>query len=271
MSHDPPVPHQDSRSDQQGRPDEIVTVEWGEAERSRRSRAPRWLTGVGRDHRLVPVVAGLGVAAVIASLVGEWTMTTLPDAGPDGDPVRLPGGLADAAGFGAGYLIGLLGIVGSTALVFFGAPAVRHNARVLGLTLAGAVLVLLVAATAALHNTTERLLFGPDEGLRMEYGRGLTMAYAGTLTLGLALLLAGRFVAPPATGAATAAATADLASADPAAPDDPDGDRTAHRGDWPWSRPDTAREPTSDDRPAPSDLTVGPVAPFARPDQRDEH
>ena len=295
MSQDPTIPRQDSRSEPETPAREVTTVEWGEVEPTRRRRTPRWLRGIGHDHRLVPLAAGLGVAAVIASLVGEWTVTTVPNAGPDGEAVVLPGGVAEVVNFGVGYLVGVLGVVGCTSLVLFGAPAVRHNARILGLTLAGAVLVLLVAARAALEDTTERLLFGPDDGMRLEYGRGLTMAYLGTVALGLALLLAGRFVArpvdgtagapgaqphPPAGGAdqltGGAATPADstgagdpAASGGPAAPDGvPQPTGPANDPDWPWHRP-YARQDPADDRPAPSDLTVGPAAPFAHPDQHD--
>ncbi|MDG4827719.1 hypothetical protein O7627_00175 [Solwaraspora sp. WMMD1047] len=278
MSQDPPIPRQESRLDQDAEPGEVATVEWGETEPGRRSRSTRWLTGIGQDHRLVPVLAGLGVAGVIASLVGEWSVTTVPNAGANGEAVRLPGGVADVANFGAGYLIGLLGVIGSIALVLFGAPASRHNARVLGLALTGGVLVLLVAATTALDQGTERLLFGASEGLQIAYGRGLTMAFLGTAALGLALLLAGRFVQPPPTAIATGA----TAAAPPASGAPTSGTPATDAelpadgpGDWPWRRPGAGRGQSTDlgqhdDRPAPTDLTVGPATPFAHPDRPDD-
>jgi hypothetical protein len=281
MSQDPPIPRQDNRLDQDAEPGEVATVEWGETEPGRRSRGARWLTGIGQDARLVPVLAGLGIAGVMASLVGEWSITTLPGAGPNGEAVRLPGGVADVANFGAGYLIGLLGVIGSVALVLFGAPATRHNARVLGLALTGGVLVLLVAATTALDQGTEQLLLSPDDGLEIAYGRGLTMAFLGTAALGLALLLAGRFVQPPP---AAAGATAPPGGAAPPTSGAPTTGTPAAgaglpadgSGDWPWRRPgagrgqpaDPAHQP--DDRPAPTDLTVGPATPFAHPDRPDD-
>jgi hypothetical protein len=293
MPHDPPIPRQDGRSEPETLTREVTTVEWGEAEPNRRRRTPRWLDGISHDERLVPVIAGLGVVAVIASLIGEWTVTIVPNAGPDGEAIVLSDGVADVATFGAGYMVGVLGIVGCASLVLYGSPAVRHNARILGLTLAGAVLVLLVAASSALMDTTERPLVGPDDGTRMEYGRGLTMAYLGTLAIGLALMLAGRFVRRPATGvtgaplaqphppadgadpytggaeavAGSTGAGDPTASGGPATPDGvPQPTGPVHHPGWLWRRP-RARQDPADDRPAPSDLTVGPVAPFAHPDQ----
>jgi hypothetical protein len=284
MSQDPPIPRQENRPGQDAEPAEVATVEWGETEPGRRSRGSRWLTGIGQDHRLVPVLAGLGVAGVIASLLGEWSVTSVPDAGPNGEAVRLPGGVADVANFGAGYLIGLLGVIGSIALVLFGAPAIRHNARVLGLALTGGVLVLLVAATTALDQGTERLLFAPSEALQIEYGRGLTMAFLGTAALGLALLLAGRFVQPPPDATATGASATPAGGAPPASgaptsgtPATDAGPPADRPGDWPWRRPGAGRgqpadlEYQPDGRPAPTDLTVGPATPFAHPDRPDDH
>jgi len=287
MSHDFPIPRQDNHQDgppdgvrdsrqpdgrgepdadagtpSDGRSDGLAIVEWGEPAATGRRRAWQALAGVGRDGRVVPVIAGLGAVATFASLVGEWTIIRIPgdvDA-TDAIPIQLVNGVADVATFGTGYLIGVLGLISCLALVFFGAPAVRHNARVIGLAGSAGVLGVLVAATLWLDTLTDRgLMYSQIDGLRIEYGRGLLMAYVGIGGLGLAFLLAGRFITRPTGGAGPPAG-----SADPEAPGDGAGD-----SDWPWRRPRPATEPERDDDGlAPIDLTVTPAAPFVRSEQQ---
>jgi hypothetical protein len=245
MSQDLPIPRQDSHAT------EPVTVEWGSDRPARRGRMPRALAGLGRDRRLVPVMAAIGGVAAAASLVGEWTIVTIPMAELAGDaPLRVPAGVSEVGNFGAAYLIGLLAMIGCLALVFAGAPSIRHNARILGLTLSGAVLAVLLAATAVLPEASGRLYYlRPNGELRIEYGRGLVMAFLATAVLGLALLLAGRFIAGPVGTGPTDAA-----------------DATGHG--WSWRRPRPAAVVEADDeRRAPSDLTVTAAPPFIRPEQ----
>lgn len=65
MSQDLPIPRQDNRSDG------TTVVEWGDPDPAPPGRAARSLAAIGRDHRLPPVVAGLGAVAAVASLVGS--------------------------------------------------------------------------------------------------------------------------------------------------------------------------------------------------------
>jgi hypothetical protein len=255
MSQEPPIPRQDNRST------ELAVMQWGDGdgdERARPRRVARFLAELRLDRRLGPLVGGLGAVAGYASLVGEWTITTLPDGRGDGSTsLQVPAGVAEIGGFGIGYLFGLFGLVACLALVLFGAaPTVRHSARVAGLATAGSLLVVLLAATATLHDATERQFrFDPVGGYQVEYGRGLVMAFAATALFGLAHYLCGPLVQR---------ALARTAGGPDGDPDDPaEAGRPGGRGGWPRRRRDAEPEPPA---AAPSDLTVTPAAPFARPD-----
>lgn len=167
---------------------------------------------------------------------------TVPNGGPEGNTtVRVPGGVAEVGGFGVAYLGGLLALTAAVALALRGTAGVRQNARVAGLGLAGATLGLLGAAAFSLDAMARRTLFySPEDGFRVEYGRGLTAAFVTIVLLAAALYLAGR-TAVPETGSDAGPGIG------PAAP----GRRRAREDELP---------------PAPADLTVGPVAPFARPE-----
>ncbi|PWU60664.1 hypothetical protein DLE60_09770, partial [Micromonospora globispora] len=105
MSQDLPIPRQDNRSD------ETTVVGWGEGDRAPAGRFGRSLAGLGRDHRLPMVLAGLGAVAAVASLIGEWLVMTVPNGGPEGNTtIQVPGGVAGVGGFGVAYLVGLLGL-----------------------------------------------------------------------------------------------------------------------------------------------------------------
>lgn len=276
MSSDLPIPRQDrpvgrqdtaadhppaSSDETDPTADGASVVSWGDS-----PRGGRWaglaLSRLGRDGRLVPVVAILGAGAVFASLLGDWAVTVIPTEGsPTGNPVELSSGVADLATFGTAYLVGVFGMIGCLALVFFGSPGIRHNARVLGLAVTAMVIGVLVAVTNSLDSlTNEWQVYGELGGLVTDYGQGLGLAYLGTGGLGLALLLAGRFVRR--TGSAVVAGGAAAAPTGQADPADP---ATAEESDWPWRRPrpSSAPEPDDeDDRSAPIDLTVTPTKPF---------
>ncbi|NES16375.1 MULTISPECIES: hypothetical protein [Micromonospora] len=239
MSQDLPIPRQD-------RPDGTTIVEWGDADPAPPGRPGRSVAGLARDHRLPPVLVGLGAVATTASLVGEWLVMTVPNGGPDGNtPIRVPVGVADVGGFGVGYLVGLLGLAVAVALALRGTAAARQNARVAGLGLAAAVLALLTAAAFSLDDSGRRTLFySSEDGFRVDYGRGLVSAFAAVALLAGACYLSGRAVQPAA---------------------EPDGEPgTAESG-----RPAPSRRRSREDElpPAPADLTVTPTVPFARPDQ----
>ena len=55
----------------------------------------------------------------------------------------IPTDVMDLGGWAAGYLIGVFGLVATTVLVLFGPPAGRRYARLIGLSVGG-VLVILV-------------------------------------------------------------------------------------------------------------------------------
>ncbi|MET8043217.1 hypothetical protein ABZU25_20420 [Micromonospora sp. NPDC005215] len=243
MSDELPIPRQGDRSD------EPAVIEWGAVDPAPRRRFGSSLAGLAQDPRLPLLLAGLGAVAGVASLVGEWLVMSLPNGGPEGEgTIEVPAGVSEVGGFGVGYLVGLLGLVCTVALALRGTAAVRPNARLAGLTLAGALLALLVAATATLNDPGQRNFFySPQDGFRAEYGRGVVMAFAACVLLGAALRLAP--AAPP--GALVGPAE-----------DDRPGDAPATR---PWRR-HRDRNPVEDDAlPAPADLTVTPAAPFANP------
>ncbi|MEH1012705.1 hypothetical protein V6U90_06240 [Micromonospora sp. CPCC 206060] len=266
MSQDPPVPRQDSRADGP------VVMAWGEGRTDRPES--RWAALV-RDRRLPAVLAGLGGVAAFASLAGEWSVMTVPNSGPEAsETVRVPAGVSDVGNFGTAYLIGLLALAGCVALVLAGSRSVRHNARVLAHTLAGGLLVLLTTAALALDQAAERRLFYPaDDGFRIDYGRGLMMAFVATALLGLAAHRAGVHPFPGQVGDAGQSPVwsgddgdSPETSGDEAATDADDqvGQAPEPAGAGRWRR---RRAPEPEDGPAaPTDLTVEPTNPFVRPD-----
>ncbi|SCE71042.1 hypothetical protein GA0074695_0488 [Micromonospora viridifaciens] len=252
MSQDLPIPRQDDRSDG------MAVVEWGDAEPAPPGRVGRSLAGLARDHRLPPVLAALGAVAAVASLIGEWLVMTLPNGGPEGSTtIRVPGGVADVGGFGVAYLVGLLGLACAVALALRGAGPVRQNARVAGIGLSAATLVVLIAAALSLGESGQRTLFyGPEDGFRVDHGRGLVTAFVATVLLAAALYLSGREAGErlDPDGEATAGGRLD--------PDGEAGTTRPERG-----RPGRGRRRSGEDDlpPAPADLTVEPTAPFLRP------
>ncbi|GAB3054142.1 hypothetical protein [Micromonospora schwarzwaldensis] len=242
MSQDLPIPRQDNRADG------TTVVEWGDADSGAApsGRVGRSLAGLGRDHRLPPVLAGLGAVAALASLIGEWLVITVPNEGEDGNTTfRLPSGVAEIGGFGAAYLVGLLGLSVAVALALRGAPAVRRHARIAGLGLATTLLGVLVATASSLQPLARRILFFPAErDIQVEHGRGLVTAFLAVALLAVTLHLVGR--AP------------DRAEVEAAADDEAPDDRLLRR-----------RRRARDDEapPAPADLTVEPTVPFAGPER----
>ncbi|SCE80885.1 hypothetical protein [Micromonospora saelicesensis] len=243
MSEELPIPRQGDRSEAP------AVIEWGADEPAPRRRFALSLADLAQDPRLPLLLAGLGAVAAIASLVGEWLVMSLPNGGPEGNTtIKVPAGVSEVGAFGVGYLVGLLALVCTVALTLRGTAAVRPNARLAGLTLTGALLALLVAATASLDNPGQRSFFySPQDGFQVEYGRGLVMAFVACVLFAAALRLTP--AAPPRVFAGP-----------------PDNDRP---GDAPAPRPWRRRrdpDPIEDGLPAPADLTVTPAAPFARPD-----
>lgn len=252
MVQDFPIPRQDSpasRSD---------TAEWGLDQTAARERLFHGLARFGRDRRLAPVIGVLGAVPAVASLLGEWTVVTIPMAELEGDaPLRVPAGVSEVGNFGVAYLIGLFGMVACLALASAGTRTVRHNARTVGLMVSGVLLAMLVAAATVLPEASGRLYYlRPNGELQTEYGRGLVTAFVATVVLGLALLVAKRSATAPTprwNG--------------PVAPKHSWSGKRAEGtagGFWRWSRPGYT---TDDGDRAARDLTVSAVPPFVRPEQ----
>ncbi|TNH25599.1 hypothetical protein FHG89_22840 [Micromonospora orduensis] len=237
MSEELPIPRQGDP------PDGPAVIEWGgDDDPAPARRFGRSLAGLTRDPRLPLLAAGLGAVAGVASMVGEWLVMTLPNGGPEGNSsIEVPAGVNEIGGFGIGYLVGLLLLVCTVALALGGTAAVRTNARLVGLTLAGALVALLVAATATLNDPGQRNFFySPQDGFRAEYGRGLVMAFVACVLFGVALRLA------------------------PTARVEDDRPMGGTGPLWPRRRHGDPVE-DEDGLRAPADLTVTPTTPFAHP------
>ncbi|HEX2774336.1 MAG TPA: hypothetical protein VHN18_18165 [Micromonosporaceae bacterium] len=234
-------------------PDDADVVAWGDDAAPRRRRTFRLLDRIRADARTTPLtVAALGLAAVFGSLASDWATMILHRVGTptsEFQPNQFTAAASDV-GIGPGYLVGVLAIVALTGVATFGTPPVRHNARIAGMATAAGLLVLLVAATVSLDATGERMFqFDPQVEVDVRYGLGLTLAYAATAALGLALYLANR---PQAT---RSPAPDDR---DPEQPTEPGERRQPRRG---WTEPD---EPVRD-------ITVLPAPPFTGPDWRQQY
>ncbi|MFI7552453.1 hypothetical protein ACIBQ2_22200 [Micromonospora sediminimaris] len=232
MTHDLPIPRQDDRTDG------ASVIEWGaEDESPATGRFRRALGGLGGDHRVPMLLAGLGAVAALASLLGEWSTITIPNGGPDPDtPLQVTSGISDL-GLGSAYLVGLLALGATVALAVRGTDAVRANARVAGLALAAGVLALLATTATALDDTLGRGMYlNPELTFDVEYGRGLITGFVAVGLFAAALLR-------------TSPGPADAR---------PGSDGPRRRG----RRPSMDAEPEGE-RP-PADITVTPTVPFAR-------
>jgi hypothetical protein len=233
--------------------DEADVIAWGDDGPPRRRRAFRLLDQVRADQRSTPLtVAALGLAAVFGSLVSDWaTMRIREAAAEQSEPTEFIVGAANID-VGSGYLVGVLAIVALTALAVFGTPSVRHNARIAGAATSAGLLLLLVAGTVSLDGTVRRMYPFPSQvelEVDVRYDLGLTLAYAGTAALGLALQLAGR------RGATRSSAPDDRDGNKPTEP----GERRGPRHGW-----------TETDEPV-RDVTVLPAPPFTGPDWRQQY
>jgi hypothetical protein len=227
----------------------------------------RLLTRLRADRRVVPVVAALGGAAALGSLLGEWRTYTFPERPPGletGLPPKFTSYLMNLPAPGSAYLFGLFLVAASLVLALFGGAGVRRVARLVGLASAGVLAAVVVATTVHLDRAggTEDV-FLASQGGTVSYGRGLFLAYAAVAAFAVALWLAapvrGRIVPP-------AAAPEVVAVEEPDTSDDELGP------DWPWRPPPRTRAGDgAGGRPGPLDLTVEPAAPFvAPPDDGDE-
>ncbi|WP_433530523.1 hypothetical protein ACQPYA_31065 [Micromonospora sp. CA-263727] len=242
MTHDLPIPRQDDRSDG------TSVVQWGaeDDESPTAGRFRRVFAGLGRDHRVPMLLAGLGSVAGLASLLGEWSTTTIPNGGPDpATPLKVTSGVSEIGGLGTGYLVGLLALGCAVALALRGTAAARTNARVAGLALAAGVFALLAATASALEDSARRGMFyySSEIGFEVEHGRGLLMGFAAVVLFAAALFR----IAPEPAGA----------------PADPDGTPPESAGRRRGDRRRAEETELAEDRP-PADVTVTAAVPFAR-------
>jgi len=224
-------------------------VEFGPAPRRRWS-----VTGFGHglttDRRGVPLAAGLGAVALLASLVSEWQNTTVAASiGGDGDVGNrvLSTGVTDLGALGSAYLIGLFPLIAAVVLTIFGPPGGRRYTRLAGLSVGGTLAGLLLALAGSLSDQSRvvtelyTLTFDGDQ-MQVAYGRGLWCAGAGLSFMLLALYLSGRVT--------------------PGAEEEP-------AAIWTWRRPPGPRDEPGPEEPL--ELTVGPTQPFRpRGDDRDK-
>lgn len=222
--------------------------------RRRRNGLAQWLTGARLDTRVLPFIAGLGAAAVFASLLTRWQTSAL-EVVVGGRVINETGReyiamLSDTGGWGAGYLVGLFAVATSASLVLFGAPAARGHARVAGLGAAVALLAILAAAAADMNGRAIAIpswvYVGESEvSFNNSYGPGVYLAFAGVATLGLALYLAGRLPGP-ASADGLPRSEAELTTEDLSR----------------WRRRPETGDADAGAPPPPADLTVQPTSPF---------
>ncbi|WP_127544240.1 hypothetical protein [Actinoplanes sp. OR16] len=231
--------------------DSEAVIEFGAPEKpEREGRAARLahLRGLGSDHRIPVLVAGVGAVAAFASLISEWQTTTVPDItiiGEDGEgqiaeSQMFPASLIDLGGAGAAYMVGLFLVVTTVVLTLFGPAAGRRYARLAGLSVGGVQLALLLAVVQMLGDSSLLIsrYFGAQigqEAPEIAYGRGVWCALAGVAAALVALWLAERA---------------------------PSGERRIkpRRVEEPESTPD-----------APLELSITPAEPFAQfPGDRDQ-
>ena len=146
------------------------------------------------DPRLVLVCAGLAGLAAFGSMIGEWITLRLPDGGPSSSiAYEWRMGVNGAGALGSTYLIGVLVLATLMMLTISGPVSARRSARIAGLGAAGTVLAVLIAVrTTSRDYDTPGLLFDPDAGRTVLFGRGLTLAYLVPILAALAFLLAAR-------------------------------------------------------------------------------
>lgn len=238
---------------------EPAVVDWGDPDGAASpSRFGGGLAALRRDRRIPLTAAALAAVALVASLIGEWQLTTVTQnpstADVGGESVqRFSAGVGGVGTWGTAYVLGIFLIVAGTAVVLFGPAAGRVQVRLAALGGCGTLVAVLAAAWGELGRRSAIFngVFygGGDDGplFAVEHGRGISAALVGTLLFAATLLLAGN--AAPAGGPAAAEEA-------PSEEEDP--------GRWP-----PRRSGSEDERPdGPIDLTVTPVTPFATPPDR---
>ncbi|MFI1992391.1 hypothetical protein [Actinoplanes sp. NPDC020271] len=181
-----------------------TVVEFGSSDSE--SERPGFFRGLSSDHRVAPLVAGLGAVAAFGSLISEWQVTTVDGLLYGSDEVAetkmLPTDLFDLGGVAGAYVAGLLLLVMAVLLAILGPEPGRRYARLAGFG-AGGVLLALLAASIQLLGTQSRQITSfysialDTEHLKVGLGRGLWCAIAGVVAALVALWLAGRGPAGP--------------------------------------------------------------------------
>lgn len=204
-------------------PPPAAILEWGAADESPRAALPKRLTVLTRivgDRLLIAVVTALGGVALFASLISEWqtTVINMPDIGAGADSRQFTTNVADLAGWGGGYLAGLMLLCGAMTLVLLGPSTVRPVAVLITLSTGGVLLALLVAVLSdldersRLSNILELSL--PSDLFHVAYGRGVWCAFVGVSAVTLGAYLSGRQLTRPTSPAdAPVEAPEDLAEA----------------------------------------------------------
>ncbi|MBV1852153.1 hypothetical protein [Catellatospora tritici] len=149
------------------------------------------------DPRTAATLLVLGGTAAVASLFGEWQLAGAPPEPMESSFYGVESVVNDvwSSGVGDTYLVSL-GLLGALVALVLAAPATaRPAARVAGLGLCAALLVLLGAAAYKMRDLSgvpQLALFPPESTVKVtvSLGRGLWTALATPLLLGLAFLSA---------------------------------------------------------------------------------
>lgn len=256
--------------------DEASVLEWGgepddDVAPRRGPRAPvRFARDLLGDRRLVPVAASLGAVGLLASLLSEWQVTKVAgnlfsEGSADARPIA--SGIGELGGWGGGYLTGVFLLVAATVVLLLGPPAGRRYARLVVLSVGGALLALLAAVASELDGNSRALdrmmvIQLTPEQFEVVLGRGVWCALFGVAAVTLAAYLAGRHLGPEPLHWADEA-TADGEPQVGSAAVDPTVDGAP--GDWLWRRQPADRDQDGDGDEAPAaplELTVSPAAPF---------
>lgn len=215
-------------------------------------RHRRWdFSALGRellaDRRTVPLAAALAALAALVSLLSEWQVTTVAAGTIDSDTSErlLPSSIDDLGTLGVGYVLGLFLIVPAVVLTLFGPPSSRRTFRLAGLSVAGTVFGVVLAAAARASSQSYAIdpvyrIALDDAEASLAYGRGLWCAFAAVLFASAALYLAGQHL--------------------PTGPEAEVVPEVQPEPVWSWRRPSASR----DDQPEGEalDLTVSPAQPF---------
>jgi hypothetical protein len=206
---------------------------------------------IAGDWRISLGLLAVAGAAGFTSLIAPWfsMITATGEPSIDGQPTDRAETfrLIDIGAFGTAYLPALLVLAVLAVLVVFGPATVRPVARLSGLTLAGALVAVLVAFSITFRDSMERnFSYGSeDPQINLDSEGGLTAAYLSVVLAGLTL-----FLARPALV----------------------GHSPTLVPEHSWRPPRPAHDETAAEiaAAAPLDLTVQPSRPFARPDGDDD-